>query len=163
MEVTETYLVGAVHSALDDRMPTVAPRRPVHSAAAPHRSAGRRDAALGAGLVGFLPLAVVSTFWLLAPRNSGLGATLAIDFGASILAIALLGLPWTKLPPAALLVFRSSAPRFLRRRASTALWRPAMSGSSRCRSFSSDSPNRDLFLYWLYRLRSPCIGCARCM
>jgi diguanylate cyclase (GGDEF)-like protein len=107
MEVRENYLVGAVRSALDNRMPTVTPRRPTHSAAAPRRRAGRRDAALGAGLVGFLPLAVVSTFWLLAPRNSDLGATLAIDLGASILAVALLSLPWTRLPAAALLVFPS--------------------------------------------------------
>ena len=105
MGVTENYLVGAVRSALDDRMPTVVPRRPAHGAAAPRRRAGRRDAALGAGLVGFLPLAVVSTFWLLAPKN--LGATLAIDVGASLLAVALLGLPWTRLPAAALLVYPS--------------------------------------------------------
>src|SRR3984957_12248706 len=107
MEVTENYLVGAVRSALDDRMPTVTPRRPTHGGSAPRRRAGRRDAALGAGLVGFLPLAVVSTFWLLAPGNSGLGATLAIDVGASILAVALLGLPWARLPAAALMVFPS--------------------------------------------------------
>jgi diguanylate cyclase (GGDEF)-like protein len=88
-------------------MPTVTPRRPGRTAAAPRRRAGRRDAALGAGLVGFLPLAVVSTYWLLAPRSSSLGATLAIDLGASILAVTLLSLPWTRLPAAALLVFPS--------------------------------------------------------
>ena len=105
MEVTENYLVGAVRSAFDDSMPAVAPRRPAHGATAPRRRAGRRDAALGAALVGFPPLAVVCTFWLLAPWN--LGATLAIDLGAGILAVALLALPWTRLPAAALLVFPS--------------------------------------------------------
>ena len=105
MEVTENYLVGAVRSALDDSMPAVAPRRPAHGATAPRRRAGRRDAALGAALVGFPPLAVVCTFWLLAPRSRGV--TLAIDLGASILAVALLALPWTRLPAAALLVFPS--------------------------------------------------------
>jgi diguanylate cyclase (GGDEF)-like protein len=105
MEVTETYLLGAVRSALDDHGPTMASRRPARGATSPRRRAGRRDAVLGAGLVSFLPLAVVCTFWLLAPWDSGLATTLAIDLGASLFAVALLALPWTRLPASALLVF----------------------------------------------------------
>jgi diguanylate cyclase (GGDEF)-like protein len=105
MGMTENYLVGAVRSALGDQRPTMPPRRPAHGAATPRRRAHRRDAALGAGLVSFLPLTVVSTFWLLAPWGHSLATTLTIDFGASLLAIALLGLPWARLPAAALLIF----------------------------------------------------------
>jgi diguanylate cyclase (GGDEF)-like protein len=103
MAVSENYLVGAVRSALDH--PTTTPRRPTPAATKSRRRAGRRDAALGAGLVSFLPLAVLSTFWLLAPRASGLATTLAVALGASVLAVALLGLPWARLPAPALLVF----------------------------------------------------------
>jgi diguanylate cyclase (GGDEF)-like protein len=90
---------------LDDHGPTMASRRPARGATSPRRRAGRRDAVLGAGLVSFLPLAVVCTFWLLAPWDSGLATTLAIDLGASLFAVALLALPWTRLPASALLVF----------------------------------------------------------
>jgi diguanylate cyclase (GGDEF)-like protein len=105
MGVTETYLVGAVRSALGDQRPTMAPRRPARAPASPRRRAVRRDAVLGAGLVGFLPLAVLCTFWLLAPWDSGLAATLAIDLGTTLFAVALLALPWARLPAAALLIF----------------------------------------------------------
>jgi diguanylate cyclase (GGDEF)-like protein len=105
MKVTETYLLGAVRSALGDQRPTMSPRRPARAPALPRRRAVRRDAVLGAGLVGFLPLAVLCTFWLLAPWDGNLAATLAIDLGATLFAVALLALPWARLPAAALLIF----------------------------------------------------------
>jgi diguanylate cyclase (GGDEF)-like protein len=105
MAMTENYMAEAVRSAFGGPRPTMAPR-PV-AGATPRRLASRRDAVMGAGLVSFLPLTVVSTFWLLSRWDARLATTLGIDLGASVVAVALLWLPWSRLPPWALLVFPS--------------------------------------------------------
>jgi diguanylate cyclase (GGDEF)-like protein len=69
------------------------------------RTAGRRDALTGAGLVCLLPLVVICTFWLLPPNNGTVVWTLAIGIGASLFALSLLHLPWHRLPPSLLLIF----------------------------------------------------------
>src|ERR1700735_5141584 len=68
------------------------------------RWAGRRDALLGAGLVASLPVAMLSTFWLLSPVSRSILPTLGLELGASAIALGLLWLPWSRLPAQWLLV-----------------------------------------------------------
>ena len=72
---------------------------------APGRVASHREAFIGFGLVLLLPLAVICTFWLLPPNGGTVTWTLAIAIGASVLALALLWLPWHRMPAPLLLVF----------------------------------------------------------
>jgi len=55
-------------------------------------------------LVGSLPIVVCCTFWLTSSVGS-IPLTLAIEVGATLLALALLLLPWARLPVASLLIF----------------------------------------------------------
>jgi diguanylate cyclase (GGDEF)-like protein len=84
---------------------SVMPMARVTPPARPHgRRAAPRDALLGAGLVGSLPIAVVCTFWL--QRSTGpIAGTLAIEISASLLALVLVFLPWSRLPASLLLIF----------------------------------------------------------
>lgn len=69
------------------------------------RRAGRRDALLGAGLVGSLPVAMLSTFWLLSPVSHSIFWALGLELAASATALGLLSLPWSRLSARWLLVF----------------------------------------------------------
>jgi diguanylate cyclase (GGDEF)-like protein len=71
----------------------------------PTRRANARDAFLGAALVTSLPLVVLCTFWLLPAHDGAAIGTLAIELCASLLALCLLLLPWSRLPASSLLVF----------------------------------------------------------
>ncbi len=86
-----------------DVEPTRTPWPPLPARA--HRwNATPRDAVLGAGLVGSLPLIVLCTFWL-HPLTGTIAGALAVEVGASLIALALVFLPWARLPASSLLVF----------------------------------------------------------
>jgi hypothetical protein len=56
------------------------------------------------GLVVSLPIAMICTFWL--QRSTGpIAGTLVIEIGATLLALALVFLPWSRLPASLLLIF----------------------------------------------------------
>jgi diguanylate cyclase (GGDEF)-like protein len=84
---------------------TVVPVRSVGPSRSPARRASGRDAFLGAGLVVSFPLVLICTFWLLPASDGSALATLLIALGASLLALVLLWLPWSRLPASALLAF----------------------------------------------------------
>jgi diguanylate cyclase (GGDEF)-like protein len=68
------------------------------------RRAAPRDALLGAGLVGSLPIVVICTFWL--QRSGGsIAGTFALEIGATLLAVALTFLPWSRMPAPSLMMF----------------------------------------------------------
>jgi diguanylate cyclase (GGDEF)-like protein len=69
------------------------------------RRASSRDALLGVGLVASLPVVVICTFSLLPPTHGSVAWSLVTELGASLLAIALLWLPWPRLPALLLMVF----------------------------------------------------------
>jgi len=69
------------------------------------RTAIRRDALLGVGMVGSLPVVMICTLWFMPASAGSVAGTLAITIGASLLAATLLWLPWSRLPAGALLVF----------------------------------------------------------
>src|SRR5471032_1714499 len=62
------------------------------------RRANFRDAVLGAALVTSLPVVVLCTFWLLPAHDGAAIGTVAIELCASLLALCLLLLQWSRLP-----------------------------------------------------------------
>jgi diguanylate cyclase (GGDEF)-like protein len=105
MKTAETPIVGAIRTSLDGARTMGVPRVKFQGPKLPVRRAGRRDASFGACLVGLLPLVTILTFWVSSPWTQGLASTLAIETGATVLAVLLLRLPWARLPALLLLLY----------------------------------------------------------
>jgi diguanylate cyclase (GGDEF)-like protein len=103
MGVKEGRAWRGVDRRKDDRATTLSVSQ-IPKTTLPGRRAAPRDALLGAGLVGALPIVVGCTFWLTSSVGS-IPSTLAIEFGATLLALTLLLLPWSRLPASLLLIF----------------------------------------------------------
>jgi len=105
MRMTDSHVAEVFRRKPEGRDSVILPGTSGLGRRASGRRAGRRDALLGAGLVCSLPLVVICTVWLLSPSYGALASTLAIDLGASLLALSLLWLPWSRLPALLLVVF----------------------------------------------------------
>src|ERR1700722_20094706 len=105
MKTAETHTVGAIRTSLEGPRSMAVRRDRVQGRKPPTRRAGMRDAYFGACLVGLLPLVTLLTFWVSSPWTQRLASTLAIELGASLLAVVFLRLPWARLPALLLLIY----------------------------------------------------------